>query len=196
MKRVQLTVALVLMAVLLLQWRDWPQESAQAIAPESSGAVVDMPEAPSAAESAPIPRHKEDYAGVMERPLFLPDRRPPENEPVEGSVDGQAAEVTDLSGLDLTATLILSPTDASIWVRDPERPALLRLRLGDDFKGWTVAKIEGDRVVMERQGVEETLNLLDFSEKSLGSQQPTQPTRRGTVEGRRSGRMPVPSPVQ
>jgi hypothetical protein len=137
-----------------------------------------------------MPRPEEDYAMVMERPLFLPERRPPEDEPVEEPEEEDAsAEIADIRRLDVTATLILSATDASVWVRDPEGPELLRLRLGDDYEGWTVAGIEHDRVIFERQGKTEALDLMNFSRPDVAKGRPArassrQPTVRSPVRRR------------
>jgi hypothetical protein len=185
MKRLLLGFVLVLAAILLFQWRDWRLELPGALAPDAVP-EVEMASAPASPEAAPMPRPEEDYIAVLERPLFLPERRPPEDEPVEEPADEDlAAEVADLARLDVTATLILSPTEASVWVRDPDQPELVRLRLGDDYEGWTVAKIEGDRILMERQGMQETLDLLDFSRGGSGPRQLPRPARRERGEDRR-----------
>lgn len=195
MKRLLLGFVVVLTAILLFQWRDWRLELPGALAPDAAP-EVEMASAPASPEAAPMPRPEEDYVAVAERPLFLPERRPPEDESVETTVGEQSAEVADLARLDVKATLILSPTDASVWLQDPDHQELVRLRLGDDYEGWTVAKIEGDRVLMERQGAQETLDLLDFSQKGVEARQPNRPTQRDRVEDGRTGRPPSPSPIQ
>ncbi|MBK5937918.1 hypothetical protein CCR96_01200 [Halochromatium roseum] len=106
---------------------------------------------------------EEDYVSVMERPLFLPDRRPLPDEPADSSAADTSAEATDLAHLDVSATLILAPDQASVWLRDPKRQDLLRLRLGDDYEGWTVAEITPNNIRMERQGATETLELFNYS---------------------------------
>lgn len=179
MNRVLFGFAVVLAVILLLQWRERELEPHRTVAPESVADVAAMPSPPASAETAPMPKPEEDYVMVTERPLFLPDRRPPEDEPVE-EVDEQdaSAEVADIRRLDVTATLILSATDASVWVRDPEGPELLRLRLGDDYEGWTVAGIEHDRVIMERQGETEALDLMNFSRPDVATGRPTRASSR------------------
>jgi hypothetical protein len=133
MKRLLLGFALILTAILLFQWQDWRLELPGAIEPDAIP-DAEVASAPASPEAAPMPRPEEDYIAVLERPLFLPERRPPEDEPVEDPADEDlAAEVADLAKLDVTATLILSPTDASVWLRDPDQPELVRLRLGDDY---------------------------------------------------------------
>jgi len=189
MKRVLVVIAVVLVAILLLQWRGWPTELPDGVPATPTAEVADMPAGPASADAAPMPRPPEDYVVVMERPLFLPERRPPEDEPEEEPVEDLSAEIADLAKLDVTATLILSPTDASVWVRDPDRPELLRLRLGDDYEGWTVAGIEHDRVRMERQGETETLDLLNFSSPGPARDRP------GRQINRQPGTRKLPRPT-
>ncbi len=173
MKRLLLGISVILTSILALQWRDWPAELPDSASQASLAEGAEIPSPPVSAEGAPMPRPQDDYVAVIERPLFLPERRPPEDEVAEQPVDDLSQEITDLTKLDVTATLILSPSNASVWVRNSDQPELVRLRLGEDYRGWTVAGIEHDRVVMERQGATETLELLDFSKPSpaIGRQQ-------------------------
>jgi hypothetical protein len=104
---------------------------------------------------------KEEYAVVTERPLFLPDRRPPSEEPEEAAPEPEPEKATVLARLDLNAILI-SPAGSSAWIRDPANKNLVRLRPGDDLEGWSVQEILSDRVLLERQGQTDTLILRDY----------------------------------
>lgn len=166
MKRLLLAAALVLMAILSVQWMDWPEPLP---ALSDAGAPTAQERSPTTqAHSAASPnlnllQPEEDYVSVMERPLFLPDRRPLPDAPAEAAAADPSAEAADLAHLDVSATLILAPDQASVWVRDQQRQDLLRLRLGDDYEGWTVAEITPNNIRMERQGVTETLELFNYS---------------------------------
>lgn len=163
MKKILLLISVALAAVLAMQWRDWPRPSPAGDAlPVQGSAELTISPAASPAVASLGPR--EDYAVISERPLFVPSRRPPEEEP-EAQTEDIAAEIADLERLDVSAILILSPENASVWLKDPAVAdrSLVRLRVGDVYEGWTVADIKTDQVVMETQGATHTLELLDFS---------------------------------
>jgi hypothetical protein len=160
-KLVLLIFGLGLGAVLLLQWRDWPPQVP--VPPVAEGdadlAFQAAPEADTL-ELMPLPP-REEYASVIERPLFLPDRRPPPDEPAMPTDDEPPEDLTELDGMDLSA-VVITPSSVSAWVRAPQGRELVRLRLGDDFEGWTVTGIEPERLLLERQGEADELVLRDY----------------------------------
>ncbi|MFD2112795.1 hypothetical protein [Thiorhodococcus fuscus] len=165
----------LLLAVLALQWKSWPPTAPLAKVGDGSGQSA---QPSSTGPSQPIPleqlkslEDKDTYASVLERPLFRPDRRPlpPEDEAPEQPSTPET--VAELDKVDLTAVLI-SPAVVSAWIRDPGQPKLVRLRIGDEYSGWSVQQIQEDRVLMERQGEEHALILRDYSKAP-----PTAPAR-------------------
>ena len=170
------------MGVLYWQWRDW---SPDVPAPSPSPAAEALPgvsEPPLAGELLAPPPPKEDYASVIERPLFLPDRRPPPDEP-EQEDEAEPETLTELDGMDLTA-VVITPTTVSAWIRRPNEREIQRLRLGDDFEGWVVKTIEPDRVVLERQGETDQLVLRDYTKASAMAPPPRMPAARRQPTGR------------
>jgi len=167
MKLILLGISMLLGLILLLQWQDWRQQlptSPEAAVPAE---LLEGPSDPPPSAELGILQPEDDYVAVMERPLFLPDRRPaPEASDAE-QTPNLDEEIAELERLDVTATLILSPTEASVWLRDLGQKDLVRLRPGDQYQGWTVAQINRDHILMERQGVTEKLELLDFSKPAL-----------------------------
>lgn len=159
-KAILALVALGLAALLAAQWADWPPPEApeRAVVPADAGAVA--PEPGPVVELRPL-EDKQDFAVVVERPLFRPDRRPRNDEP-DAAPEPVVEESGDLAGMDLTGVLI-SPRVTTAWVKDPNQPAPLRLRLGDDLQGWTVKGIQADRLVLERQGKTDELPLRAFA---------------------------------
>jgi hypothetical protein len=161
MNKLLVGVALLLLGALLLQWRSW----SPALPPAAHDHAVDSVAAetkPSPSEAAlEPPPPKEEYASITERPLFLPDRRPPPDEP-EQVGEPEPEVLTELDGMDLTA-IVISPSTVSAWVRPPKGTETVRLRLRDQFEGWTVQTIEPNRVVFERQGETDELVLRDYT---------------------------------
>jgi hypothetical protein len=162
MKPVLFGLALVLGTLLAIQWQSWAPNAAlppppvpQPAAAGDGGQAAD-PLDPFALEPPP----KSEYASVVERPLFLPERRPPPDEPEEEPVAEEP--MTELDGVDLTA-VVITPAVVSAWVSGPQSKEVKRLRLGDDYLGWTVKTIEPARLVLERQGETDELPLRDYT---------------------------------
>jgi hypothetical protein len=128
-------LALALVAALALQWRGWPPqrvvEMAESKVPQAG--KVDAAE-PSPLDLLDSPADKEDYAVVIERPLFLPDRRPPSEQPAEETGEPPPVTHTDLVRMDLTA-VVITTEESTAWVRDAAKQELFKLRLGEYIVG-------------------------------------------------------------
>jgi hypothetical protein len=167
-------LALVLGGILALQWHSW--------SPSPALPAVDASEPPEVETAADAPAldvdgvlldapQKEEYASVVERPLFLPERRPPPDEP-EAEPLAEEVPLTELDGVDLSA-VVITPSVVFASVRGPQDPEPKRLRLGDDYLGWTVKTIEPGRLVLERQGESNEIHLRDYTNAPV----PIPPTR-------------------
>jgi len=196
MKPVLLVLAAGLGLVLFLQWRNWPPPPPVPPAP----VAVELPDpVPTNDVTLEPPLPREDYAGIIERPLFLPDRRPPPEEPELEPEAPEPEEFSDLGGMTLTAVMI-TPQLVAALVRTPANPQLQRLRIGHELEGWTVVGIEPDRLLLERQGVTDELLLRNYA-----SGAPSTPTRgsarqrtdaRGTDRNMPPARSPITPPVR
>ncbi len=185
MKPLLLVFSVLLGGVLLLQWHGWSADEALPAPPAAQAqATARAQAADRGLDGVPLePPPKEDYATVVERPLFLPERRPPPEEAEEPVVEEEP--LTELDGVDLTA-VVITPAVVSAWVRSPGVSELKRLRLGDDFEGWTVKTIAPDELVLERQGETNRLSLHDYENAPPPippTRLPAQP-RRGTPPAR------------
>lgn len=178
MKLGLLILAGVLAAILVREWAGWPPAPPQA---SDQGGQASLPEthkskAPASPNDLLLPlEDKEQYAVIMERPLFLPDRRPPEDEPEENQ-EQKAETDADIASLDLNAILI-SPGEISAWIRDPKDKRLIHVKPGDGLHGWVVQKILSDRLVLQRQGENDTLVLRDYKNQPPPVVAPTPPGR-------------------
>jgi len=173
-------LAFALAAVLLWEWWGWPPSLPDSHTGQPAKLPSDLSSRP-AEEVADVfapPREKEEYAVVTERPLFLPDRRPPSEEPDEDE-STEPDVPSDLAKLDLNAVLI-TPSSSTAWIRDPEKKELIRLQPGDKLSGWAVHEILSDRILLERQGSKDTLVLRDYK-----NMPPPTPPRRTPVKSKR-----------
>ena len=196
MKPVLALIVLALSVLLYLEWRDWsPNIPLPAVGPAtvavSSDDSVDSAQTdgdtPLVDDLLLPPPSKEDYASVIERPLFLPDRRPPPDEPDE-EPEPEVEDLSDLAGTDLT-TVVITPEIVSAWVRSPTQRETVRLRIGDDYEGWTVKTIEPDKLTLERQGETNEVILRDYA----NAPSPIPPTRMPVPTQRRQQREPSPA---
>ena len=159
-----------------MQWRDWPRPlSPVALRGGASGTTGAGSEPAAGLSTALAPLEaKETYAGIAERPLFRPQRKPEPPPSAEPPPDTGAEQAGTLDGLDLTAILI-SPALTMAWIKDPNTPELKRLRLGDEQAGWSVKTILADRLVFERQGETHELLLVDLAGTKAALPAPTAP---------------------
>lgn len=189
-----LTAAL-LAGVLAYQWSGWPPPStsdgADGAVGSDGGSGLDSTEDP-LARLAP-PEDREAYASVTERPLFRPQRKPPEAEPDAPEPLAEAQPAVDLVGLDLSA-VVITPAVVSAWVRDSKAQELKRVRLGDELEGWAVKDILSDRLVLERQGERNELLLRDFTQMPPPAAPP--PRARPTPAAQRMPQRPNQRPPQ
>lgn len=117
----------------------------------------ELPETPAEASSAgtvsfalpevrPTPIGR--LAAALERPLFAQSRRPP------------AAPAPAPTELDATLAGVLSAgAERVAIVLAPGAQRGLRLREGDEFRGWRVSEIDDRSVLLERDGRTERLEL-------------------------------------
>lgn len=161
MKALWGVVLVSLVGVLIVQWWQWPPPASWRVSEATPGVVADPGDHSESAllEDLDVLRDRTAYAEVTERPLFLPDRRPVE---LDESVDGapeSVVELTPVDKLDLIA-VIITPDLTMAWVRVPDRHRPLKVRPGEDVAGWFAKEIRADRLVLERQGMSDTVLLL------------------------------------
>jgi hypothetical protein len=160
MRLLSALLGLALAATLVLQWHDWPppRPSAPASpADPASAAPTSADERPAALLPTP-PR--EDYAAVVERPLFLPERRPPPDDVDDEGDEALAEEPAELGNIDLSA-VVITPDAVKAWVL-PHSQERRWLRIGDEIDGWTLTHIGPDSLVLERQDERNEVVLRDY----------------------------------
>lgn len=181
-KGVLLAVTLGLAGTLVMQWRDWPRSLSTGMTSGPTPVATDETGHPEGSLPATATRSeaKETYASVSERPLFRPQRKPEPPQAEQSEKTPAAENDGSLEGLDLSA-VVISPGVTSAWIKDPSKPELKRLRVGDEQAGWSVKSILADRIVFERQGETNELILQNFTQPpapgSISAPAPARPTR-------------------
>jgi len=174
-----------LLALIYLQWRDWPPDGRldrvpELAAPGPAGPSLEL--APDLLAQLEASEEKAAYTDVVDRPLFLPDRRPADEEPLAEQAPPEP-DAQALEGLDLTA-VIMTPQETTAWVLGGPVGSLTKIRPGEDIAGWLVQEIRPDRLVLERQGETDTLLLRTYSSPRLApdpraqARSPRSPARR------------------
>jgi hypothetical protein len=99
------------------------------------------------------------YDAILQRPLFLPERRPEEAAPAE-TPETAATPVATLN-LRLEGVAIAAgdrPSDRVAVLRRTATQEVLRLTPGETVDGWKLAEVLADRVVLK--GGERSVELL------------------------------------
>jgi len=185
--RVLLTFcALLLGGLLAIQWLGWrPVNPLADLEQEQSNETAGVPPvSPSTLGEVPDVDH---YAVISDRPLFVPDRRPPSDEAAETDVPEE--ELPAKLEYDLTA-VVMSPEGKTALLQKPGEKKVERALEGDLLDGWTLTQILEDRVVLERQGEKNTIVLRDFSEKQAAPA-PKQPSPRARPQPNLRARNPM-----
>lgn len=132
-----------------------------ATAPEAAGDAESTAEVPSPTQTPLAPPTEARFSVIALRPLFSPDRRPPDNPDSPVAAPGSAAApdvvVTGIVTAGADSVAILEPLRPGPESEDSPRVA----RIGDEIGGWKVDSIEASRVVLVREGERVELPLID-----------------------------------
>lgn len=120
---------------------------------------VALPEGAGEIRVPPLPKPrtimpaKETFAVIVERPLFSPSRRPP--------AEGTAATPIPAPDFSLFG-IVISAGEPFALVQPSAGGEPVRITEGASMSGWTVSRIEADRILIWHGATEQEL-LLDFS---------------------------------
>jgi hypothetical protein len=112
--------------------------------------VAAIPHAPSANPLWAIPLAT--LSGTRERPIFSTSRRPPPPAAVSVLADAPPAPKparVERPQLSLVGTIIGDDQSFGIFV-DRSSKAALRLKLGEDYQGWTLRSVQGREATLAR----------------------------------------------
>ena len=152
-----------------------------------------------AAEGLPAPPapsrqampEKNRLEAIVERPLFSSSRRP----------HSEQTSVASGPSLDLSLFgVVISPDEAVALVKPGAGGGAMRVKQGEEISGWTVARIEPDRILVRRDVTEREL-LLDFKAPEPAVPMEAEAARQGGVqadwqpnEGEDDEQSPEPTP--
>ena len=138
--------------------------------------------APAGASPAPLftLAARESFSETLVRPLFMPNREPPEAEPASPLAAPRAAR-PKANRYVLSAIIIVGNEHIAL-LTDTTTGSLSRVRQGDSLAGWRVEEIRADGAVLSNGDTREELILRTFGAPA--------PAPRSTR--RRAGATPTP----
>lgn len=165
--------ALVYYEVVSDYWSRMPR-----IAPGPAAASPTLPE--------PLPEFQlpplSDFTATVERPLFLPERRP--QEPDEDIVAAAPAQTIPLRVV--VKGIVLSDAGHFALVHREGSTETLQLAVRDTIDGWSVKEIMADAVIFERDEESLQIELKDLARPSGARTQERDSRRRPRPEGQPS----------
>ncbi len=137
----------------------------------------------------------DDYATLIERPLFFKGRRPIEPGEAEETQTRAAQGVAKDIGLNLVG-IINTPNNTYALFNNPrakpDEEKFPRYQQGEKIKGWLVQEIKHDRVIIAANGSTEEISLAKPRPKA-----PVRVTRKKSKAAKaRSKKKPTPNPFK
>lgn len=151
---------LALAGVIALEWLNPPQLDT-ALAPRADApAAIAMPELPTLEPATMAPLTQ--YQDIVERPLFLEGRRPPE--PDAPAVVVQAPPVVEDTAFTLVGVLI-TPEATQALLKVDETGKVHRIKVGEQLESWRLEAIAADSVILRRDTQTKSLQLIRNQKK-------------------------------
>ncbi len=123
---------------------------------------IDRASAPSAASPAPLfaLADRESFSETLTRPLFMPNRQPPDLESAPALPATRAA--TPNANRYVLSAIIIVDDERIALLTDTATGALSRVREGESLAGWQVEEIREDGAVLTNGDTREELSLRTF----------------------------------
>ena len=157
-----LLLCLVALAALLVaEWR-FPvgRDAASPFVAQGSAAAI----------ASPAPRFtledRETFPETLARPLFMPNRRPPESEAPESPAPVKRAAKPDTKRYALSAIIIVDDERIAL-LTDTATGGLSRVKEGESVAGWRVEEIREESAVLRNGEVREELPLRIFGPPAI-----------------------------
>ncbi len=146
-----LAVALAVVAVIFLQTQEPVSAQTVPVASEQRPKPVMVQQAQAKAkEDFSLPPLR-SFDSILKRPIFSPSRR---------ATQGSSSVVASQE-LGMTLTGIITSASVKFVILAPQEGGeSVRLREGEDYRGWTLTEVEQHKVVFRRGSKEEQLELI------------------------------------
>ncbi len=144
--------------------------------------------APSAASPAPLfaLADRESFSETLTRPLFMPNRQPPDMES-ESPLPAPRAARPNADRYVLSAIIIVDDERVAL-LTDTATGALSRVREGESLAGWQVKEIHADGAVLNNGDTREELSLRTFGAPAPVPRSSKRKRRAGDASKRPAGK--------
>ncbi|MEL0585641.1 MAG: type II secretion system protein N [Candidatus Thiodiazotropha sp. (ex. Lucinoma kazani)] len=158
MKALLITLLLLLMAILALEWMTWPGQYNQALLITSAPQKV-APENRSQINQSIWLKEQQAYLAIADSTLFREDRQGFQREMKDPAAIGTNQQLPKFRLLGIILTDHLEP---SALIYDEQIKKSQTLHIGDLLGSWTLQEINPEYIVLGRQGQTEKIALRKF----------------------------------
>ena len=147
--------AMILLGVALVPWLFDPAD--YLAAGPGAQASVELAEAPMSPRFDPPPI--EQFAAIVERPIFTATRRTARRQPVAPSAPASSGGL--FLGRYQVVGVVVAPGNRLVLLKRPGGAETIRLKEGEEIDGWTLVNVTRDDVVLESGGRREKIEIRD-----------------------------------
>ncbi len=155
------TTCMILLGVALVPWLVDPADYLAA-GPDAQ-AMTEVAEPPTAPrlELPPI----EQFAAIVERPIFTATRRTARRQPVAPSAP--ASSGGRILGRYQVIGVVVAPGNRLVLLRRLGGAETIRLKQGEEIDGWTLVEVTRDEVVLESGGRREKIEIRNKTREGI-----------------------------
>ncbi len=146
---------MILLGVALVPWLFDPAD--YLAAGPGAQATVELAEAPMTPRFDPPPI--EQFAAIVERPIFTATRRTARRQPVAPSAPASSGGL--FLGRYQVVGVVVAPGNRLVLLKRPGGAETIRLKEGEEIDGWTLVNVTRDDVVLESGGRREKIEIRD-----------------------------------
>ncbi|MCU7929642.1 MAG: hypothetical protein KZQ90_02500 [Candidatus Thiodiazotropha sp. (ex Codakia rugifera)] len=158
MKALLITLLLLLMAIVMLEWMTWPERYNQALLITSEPRKV-APENRSRINQSNLLKEQQTYQTIADSTLFREDRQGYKHEMKDPDAAGTNQQLSKFRLLGIVLTDHLEP---SALIYNEQIKESQTLHIGDSVGSWTLQDINPEYIVLGRQGQIEKIALRNF----------------------------------
>lgn len=126
-------------------------------------ATVELAEAPMTPRFDPPPI--EQFAAIVERPIFTATRRSARRQPVAPSAPASSRGL--ILGRYQVVGVVVTPGNRLVLLRRLGGAETIRLKEGEEIDGWTLVNVTRNDVVLESGGRREKIEVRDKTRKGI-----------------------------
>ncbi len=158
MRRVLLVLCMILLALVGLQWLDWPETHGRALGVTAATSDTDKRETPSA-EPPLLGAPETAYAEIFEHSLFRADRTGFHAEP---EPDAPAKAPANPPKFRLLGVILTESEPSAAMILEPGEKKSRLIHVGDSVGEWRLESITEDHVVMSWRNERENVPLRPY----------------------------------